>query len=554
MKSFLAVVLLIGTVGCAAGPPNDDAAPANPARGETTPFDGYTLFHPLTSTSVYLVDMNGELVHQWRTEYNTGQCVYLLDNGNLLRCARDPDPAGPYRGGGDGGIIQEIAPDSTMVWEYKFSDELKRHHHDVEIMPNGNVLLIAWEGRTYEEAVQAGINPVRMDDDEIWPDFIVEIEPVYPDGGNIVWEWHVWDHLVQELYRDKDNYGAVAEHPELIDINAAPAHRERTEITTPENVAALRALGYIAGSAETDDRPEIGRDWLHSNSVDYNEGLDQILISSRHFSEIWIIDHSTTSEEAAGHNGGRYGKGGDLLYRWGNPEAWGVGGVEDRQLFVQHDAQWIPEGYPGAGNITIFNNGARRAEEPWTSAEEIVPPLNPDGSYVMEPEVPAGPEAPVWSWSHPDPTSTYASNLGGVQRLPNGNTLIGVGVGGLMIEVGADNRIVWEYTNAYQESEGPQAEQARQREERRRQEEAEEAEAGGEAEAGATTQDEAAADRGADGDRAGGDGGDQDRGGGNRGRGPRTPGSTYRALRLAPDHPGIAVVLAEANGGAGSDQ
>ena len=556
MRSFLAALLLVSTVGCATGSPDGTDTPANPARGEATPFDGYTLFHPLTSTSVYLVDMNGELVHQWRTEYNTGQCVYLLDNGNLLRCARDPEPAGPYRGGGDGGIIQEIAPDSTLVWEYKYSDELKRHHHDVEIMPNGNVLLIAWEGRTYEEAVQAGINPVRMQDDEIWPDFIVEIEPVYPDGGNIVWEWHVWDHLVQELYRDKDNYGTVAEHPELIDINAAPAHRERTEMATPENVAALRALGYIAGSAETDDRPEIGRDWLHTNSVDYNEQLDQILISSRHFSEIWIIDHSTTTEEAASHSGGRYGKGGDLLYRWGNPEAWGVGGVEDRQLFVQHDAQWIPPGYPGAGNITVFNNGARRAEEPWTSAEEIVPPRNPDGSYVMEPGIPAGPAAPVWSWSDPNPTSVYASNLGGVQRLPNGNTLIGVGVGGRMIEIGAAGQIVWEYTNAYQENEGPQAEERRRREEQRLQEEAEEAAtaaAAGEEVGGGG--DRGGGEEVGGGARGGGEGDERGEGGDNRGRGgPRTPGSTYRALRLAADHPGIAIVLTQANAGAGSSQ
>ena len=473
MKSFLAAVLLMGTVGCAAGSPDGEGTAANLVRGgEATPFDGYTLFHPLTSTSVYLVDMNGELVHQWRTEYNTGQCVYLLESGNLLRCARDPDPVGPYWGGGNGGIVQEIAPDSTVVWEYKFSDELRRHHHDVEIMPNGNVLLIAWEGRKRQEAVQAGINPERMEEDSIWPDFVVEIEPVYPDGGNIVWEWHVWDHLVQELYADKDNYDSVARHPELIDINAAP--RTGRECNARECRGAARAR--LPRRQRRNGRPSRDRlDWLHSNSVDYNEQLDQILINSRNFSEIWIIDHSTSIEEAAGHSGGRYGKGGDLLYRWGNPEAWGVGAQQDRQLFVAHDAQWIPEGYPGAGNITIFNNGARRAEEPWTSAEEIVPPINSDGSYVMEPGVPAAPAAPVWSWSHPDPTSVYASNLGGVQRLPNGNTLIGVGVGGRMIEVGADDQIVWEYTNAYQEREGTSAEEARQREERRRQEQAEEA-------------------------------------------------------------------------------
>ncbi len=524
MKSRTRALMLLVTLAAAGCAAESDA----PAQGAAEPLAGYTLFHPLTSTSIYLVDLEGELVHQWRTEYNTGQCVYLLDNGNLLRCARDPEVTGPYRGGGEGGIVQEIAPDGTVVWEFEFSDETKRHHHDVEKMPNGNVLLIAWEGRTRGEAIQAGINPDRFEGDQIWPDFVVEIEPVYPNGGNVVWEWHAWDHLVQELYEDKDSYDLVSRNPQLIDINAAAAHRERQESAEPENVERLRALGYIAGNADTDDRPEISSDWLHSNGVDYNAELDQILLSVRHFSEIWVIDHSTTTEEAAGHTGGRYGRGGDLLYRWGNPEAHGAGTPEDRKLFVQHDAQWIPEGFPGAGNITVFNNGSGRAEEPWTTADEIVPPLNPDGTYVMERSVPTLPEAPVWSWAHPDPTSVYASNLGGVQRLSNGNTLIGLGVGGRMIEVGADDQIVWDWTNPYIESEGPQELQRLRREEQRQLEEAEAraaAEAAGE-EPEAESEPSPA-----------------------RRGGPRTPGSTYRGWRLAPDHPGLMIVLAAANGG-----
>jgi hypothetical protein len=118
------------------------------------------------------------------------------------------------------------------------------------------------------------------------------------------------------------------------------------------------------------------------NSLDYNPALDQIVLSVRGNDEIWIIDHSTSKAEAAGHTGGRSGKGGDLIYRWGNPAAYKRGTVGNRLLIQQHDAEWIPDGYPGAGHITIFNNGYDRG---WSSIEEIVPPVDADGRYLLAP-------------------------------------------------------------------------------------------------------------------------------------------------------------------------
>ncbi len=548
---FLVVVLLTATLACGDGGPVETtdatAAAAFEAvawRGETTPFDGYTLFQPMHSTSIYLVDMDGEPVHEWETDYNPGQSVYLLDNGNLLRAARDPQPTGSFRGGGEGGIVQEIAWDGTVVWEYKLSDETFRQHHDVEPMPNGNVLVIAWESRTYEEAVAAGINPSRMESDFIWPDFIVEIEPVYPDRGDVVWEWHAWDHLVQELYRDKANYGVVAEHPELIDINAAPAHTARQQIATQESLEQLRSLGYIAGSAETDDRPEIGADWLHLNSVDYNAELDQVLLSSRHFSEVWIVDHSTTTEEAAGKTGGRWGKGGDLLYRWGNPEAWSVGGPDDRQLFVQHDAQWIGKGLPGAGNILIFNNGAGRADGNYSSVDEIAPPTDTAGNYLMVPEEPSAPLGPVWTYVAPDKESLFSGMLSGAQRLPNGNTLIAEGARGRMLEVGAENAVVWELLNPFAEDEDQFRDMMRRAF----------AAPGGES---------GEQQEGSEGPRAGRGGrrgpppggfapGMRDGPGGRRGPGGTggmpQPGGMYKATRIPRGHPGLARLRTEGPG------
>jgi hypothetical protein len=111
-------------------------------------------------------------------------------------------------------------------------------------------------------------------------------------------------------------------------------------------------------------------DFMHTNAVSYNPETDQIMLSIHSFSEIWIIDHSTTKTEASSHEGGESGMGGDILYRYGNPETYNQGTRNDRTLFGQHDAQWIPTGYPGEGNVLIFNNGIKRIRE-YSTVDEI---------------------------------------------------------------------------------------------------------------------------------------------------------------------------------------
>ena len=76
--------------------------------------------------------------------------------------------------------------------------------------------------------------------------------------------------------------------------------------------------------------------------------------------EIYIIDHSTTTLEASEHSGGNSGMGGDILYRWGNPEAYRAGTNNDQKLFGQHDVQWIESNRPNSGELIVFNNGNGR--------------------------------------------------------------------------------------------------------------------------------------------------------------------------------------------------
>jgi hypothetical protein len=218
----------------------------------------------------------------------------------------------------------------------------------------------------------------------------------------------------------------------------------------------MRALGY-AGEDEGDG-PDEGRegrepgefegDWLHTNGIDWHPEHDLVVLSVRTFDEVWVIDHSTTTEEARGSKGGRWGKGGDLLWRWGNPRTYGGGDVADRRLFVQHDAQWIDAGSPGAGNVLVFNNGEGR-EPPYSSVDELVPPFDPQHGFLREPGKPFGPAEPVWSYVAPERESFFSSFISGAQRLPNGNTLVCEGAEGRVFEVTPEGRVVWDWLNPF---------------------------------------------------------------------------------------------------------
>ena len=393
---------------------------------EDDAFVGYTLFSPMPYTVAYLIDNDGLLINSWESEYRPSMAAYLLENGNLLRPGKlGGNDEFPFTGG-SGGIVQEIAWDGSIVWEFEHASELYYPHHDIEPLPNGNVLIIVWEYKSGEEAIEAGRDPDLLSSGKLWPDHIIEVEPDGQFGGNIVWEWHIWDHLIQDFDETKDNYGVVEDHPELLDINFDP-----------------RPGGNRGNS-----------DWNHLNSIDYNEELDQLLLSSHTQYEIYVIDHSTTTEEAAGHTGGRYGRGGDFLYRWGNPVGYRAGDEEDRRLYGQHDARWVEPAHPGEGNITIFNNGRNRPEGNYSTVDEIEPPIDNEGNYILIPGLPYGPEEPTWVYTAEDPFDFYSQNISGAHRLPSGNTLICEGRNGKFFEITPEEEIVWLYINPVSD-EGP---------------------------------------------------------------------------------------------------
>jgi len=171
-----------------------------------------------------------------------------------------------------------------LLWHFNYEENDLEvwPHHDIEPLPNGNFLAIAARNFSIEQGILNGRNPNTIRN-EAEIDGILEIQPTGKFTGKVVWEWNAFDHIVQDFDDTRLNYGSVSENKGKLDINYS-LHED---------------IGL--------------EDWLHLNAVEYNASLDQILISSRSTSEIYIIDHSTTAEEVKTDEGGKYGKGGDFL-------------------------------------------------------------------------------------------------------------------------------------------------------------------------------------------------------------------------------------------------
>ncbi len=409
--------------------------------------EGYAIFVASNSPFVYLVNRNGEVVHSWKGNYFSEGCPYLNDDGSIFLLAADPDfPV--FAGGGEAGRIQKISWDSKILWDFEYATEDHLAHHDIAPLPNGNVLAIAWEARSYEEVIQAGRKPELTPKAGLWTSRIVEIQPIDKTHGKEVWKWQIWDHMIQDFDKTKDKYGDVAAHPELLDFNAQDD--ELPKPITQDSLDVLHKMHRLRRNVSIDNR---GSDIFHLNAIDYNAEKDQIAFSSPDLSEVFIIDHSTTTEEAKGHNGGRWGKGGDFLYRWGNPQNYRQGDSTDQQSFGQHDFRWIPKGYPGEGSMTFFNNrlpGNKRKDSlDYSNIYQIKPLTDDQGHYVMTGNRRFGPKEPEWKYIAKDTISFFAPFVSGGQRMKNGNTFITEGPKGRIFEVTPEGDIVWEYLNPY---------------------------------------------------------------------------------------------------------
>lgn len=323
---------------------------------------------PISSDIVPLIDMNGTVAHQWDLGTTLGLSAYLLPGGKLLATYTLKNDY-YNENGSNGGGIEILDWNGSKEWSYELSNGTYHLNHDVAYMNDGDILAIAYERVVGSNAIALGFDPSYVDaHGEVWLEAILEINT---SDNQIVWTWHAKDHLGSGINE--------------LDPSYVPNKK------TP--------------------------DWLHFNSIDYNDASDEILVSSRNLNEFYIIDHKT----------------GAILYRYGNPAAYKGSGAQT--LFGQHDVHWIDPN-SASSDILLFDNGNKRTR-PYSTVLELK-----QGSGFGKADI-------VWTYGNGSGDRTFFSDhLGSAQRLSNGDTLICTGTEGGVFEINGTGQVVWNYTNS----------------------------------------------------------------------------------------------------------
>lgn len=359
-----------------------------------------TLIAPQNSTTVTLLDTNSTVIKTWTgLSGQTAYSSYMMPGGYIWRAVKTTN--NNFNGGGLAGRIQKIDWNGTILFDYTISDANQITHHDYCPLKNGNVLLIVYDKKTAAQMTAAGAtaNSARQ------LEKIVELQPTGTTTANIVWQWNLYDHLVQNTNSAGANYqSSLVNNPQLVNVNY-----------------------------------KVATDWIHMNGIDYNEALDQIIVSSHNMNEVWIIDHSTTTAQAATHTGGNAGKGGDLLYRWGSPTNYGATG--SAVYNVVHDPHWVPANCPKAGYIAAFNNNG--VSNSISAIDIFNPPLN-GINYNLT----LGSAYAPATYAYRHQCSGYSSNMGNSDQLPNGNMLVCLATAGKVYEIDSNGNNLWTYTTS----------------------------------------------------------------------------------------------------------
>ena len=375
---------------------------------------GYNLIYPHNQPDAFLLDMCGNVVHKWESAdtLRPANVMYILENSDVMTTYRPADFSGDaIWAGGGGATVERRTWDNEPIWSFTRNDSAYRLHHDIQPMANGNVLVTAWEQRDSLECIEAGRNPENLTSAGMWSEVVWVIAPGDDGLGDVVWEWAVWEHLVQDFDSTKSNYGAIADNIDKIDIN----------------------FGLELNAAA---------DWLHINAIDFDEYSQHIMLSVPTFNEIWVVDYGNTTP-------------GELKWRWGNPMAYDRGDSTDTKLGFQHHTHWLDlaltTNSPDYGKIGVFNNRVQGDTSEYSSVHTLLPMFDEyENEYYVD--FTTGTYLPTdfdWTFESPDPNTIYSNIVSSFQRLENGNSLICSGRNGDTREYTQEGELVWHYKTPF---------------------------------------------------------------------------------------------------------
>ena len=146
-------------------------------------FEGYTLFTEsldtsliITEYSTKLIDNNHNIINEWVSPNPPASMAYLLPDSTLIYPCRQESLI--LESAAVGGRIIKYNWDGDILWDWSCTEDYQLHH-DIEPIENGNILVIAME---------------KISED-VLSDVVLEIRPSGLNSAEIIWEWHVWDHL-----------------------------------------------------------------------------------------------------------------------------------------------------------------------------------------------------------------------------------------------------------------------------------------------------------------------------------------------------------------------
>lgn len=396
LRSALGLSLAFAAAGAALAEPS--VFPTGTTRYD--PAKAYNSFVIFASpdAKTHLIDMDGHEVHRWDLGGFPSELLDPALTGGakghvLVQLAAGADSGtGEVPGAAifDNKAIGELDWDGKVVWSWgdKAPGGAARQHHDWKRLANGNTLVLA----NLPHAIEGFAQPKVLDD------AIYEVTP----KGEVAWRWVASEHL--------DELGFTPEQLKLVKASPSPDYLHINDM-----------------------KPVGPNHWYEAG--DQRFAPDNIIVDSRNANVVIIIDKKT------GHVVWRLGPNFDPV----KPAAGGAQAPRPvDQLSGQHDAQIIPEGLPGAGDLLVFDNQGEAGYPPVALGVAT-------GSRVLEIDPVA--RTIVWSYSAEASDragwSFYSSFISDARRLPNGNTFIDEGVNGRFFQVTPSGEIVWEYVSPY---------------------------------------------------------------------------------------------------------